>query len=211
MKKTILLISLVLSACDPSPSASEIPQSRNAQATVTFEQKIDSSFLFQRHEHELPILPILQFGLGDLDGDGDLDALVAINGATGSQVWFNDGMGNFTISDQRLTRGGHGVALGDFDGDGDLDALISPTTFNQRALPSKIYFNDGSGIFSDSGQDLGDTDLGGYDVDLVDIENDGDWDIHIKYSPDINWLYINDGDGNFSLAREMFSGTLAWG
>ena len=55
--------------------------------------------------------------LGDLDGDGDLDAFVANN------VWVNDGSGNFTdsgliLGDSTSSR----VALDDLDGDGDLVA-----------------------------------------------------------------------------------------
>ena len=34
--------------------------------------------------------------LGDLDGDGDLDALVANFGGEAETVWLNDGLGNFT-------------------------------------------------------------------------------------------------------------------
>ena len=63
--------------------------------------------------------------LGDLDGDGDLDAFVAngIRGEIGSEVWINNGMGIFTLREQDLGYG-MGVDLGDLDGDGDLDVFI---------------------------------------------------------------------------------------
>ena len=38
--------------------------------------------------------------LGDVDGDGDLDAFVANDGQ--NEVWLNDGNGNFTESSQSL-------------------------------------------------------------------------------------------------------------
>ncbi|TFG48287.1 MAG: hypothetical protein E4H33_04440, partial [Anaerolineales bacterium] len=63
--------------------------------------------------------------LGDLDGDNDLDALVA-NGAVGmirSQVWLNDGRGFFAAFGEPLGYG-TGLDLGDLDGDGDLDAAL---------------------------------------------------------------------------------------
>ena len=39
--------------------------------------------------------------LGDVDGDGDLDAFVANNGQS-NRVWFNDGSGAFTDGGQVL-------------------------------------------------------------------------------------------------------------
>ena len=89
-----------------------------------------------------------EVALGDLDGDGDLDALVA--NFSVNKVWLNDGSGAFSDSGQSL--GGsysYGLALGDLDGDGDLDAF-----FANRESPgeaNKVWLNDGSGTFSDSG------------------------------------------------------------
>ncbi|HKR65136.1 MAG TPA: fibronectin type III domain-containing protein, partial [Thermoanaerobaculia bacterium] len=63
----------------------------------------------------------------DLDGDGDLDAMVGNSGGD-ETIWLNDGTGTFSA---HATRGsiaggdGFGVALGDLDGDGDLDAIAT--------------------------------------------------------------------------------------
>ena len=63
--------------------------------------------------------------LGDLDGDGDLDAWVANVGGSDA-VWINDGTGTFTDSGLKLGTGASvSVALGDLDGDGDIDAWIA--------------------------------------------------------------------------------------
>jgi hypothetical protein len=133
--------------------------------------------------------------LGDLDGDGDLDAFIA-NGAwyaggRPNKVWLNDGNGNFTDSAQALgSSGSFVVALGDVDSDGDLDALIvnHPGTNN-------VWLNDGNGNFADSGQALGSSYFGGA---LGDVDGDGDLDAYITgaSSPDKVWL--NDGNGNFT-------------
>ena len=91
--------------------------------------------------------------LGDLDGDGDLDAFTAnaVQGRAKNAVWMNAGQGNFTRSEQ--TPGfGQGVALGDLDGDGDLDALVTNWWGEED---SAVWINDGSGIFADNGQNLG--------------------------------------------------------
>jgi len=90
--------------------------------------------------------------LGDVDGDGDLDAVDASPGSPGSRVWRNDGGGTFTDSGQSLgNQFSPGVSLGDVDGDGDLDAFMA----NGWMIPSQVWLNDGSGTFTDSGQELG--------------------------------------------------------
>jgi VCBS repeat-containing protein len=88
--------------------------------------------------------------LGDLNGDGFQDALVA-NGNAANEVWFNTGTGSFTDSGQAL--GGNAwttsIALRDLDDDGDLDAFF---TNGVIAGPDKVFINDGTGNFTDSGQ-----------------------------------------------------------
>jgi hypothetical protein len=110
--------------------------------------------------------------LGDLDGDGDLDLVVADWGdASASAIsrlilYGNDGHGRFTlIETQKDTPtasdyfpatiaatsttpyyGSHPTDLdfADVDGDFDLDILI-----NHREGQSRIFLNDGHGFFSD--------------------------------------------------------------
>ena len=51
--------------------------------------------------------------LGDLDGDGDLDAFV-VNYGQANRIYINDGAGNFTVEDASDdANNSRGVVLGD--------------------------------------------------------------------------------------------------
>ena len=66
--------------------------------------------------------------LGNLDGDADLDALVANSTGEAETVWHNDGLGNFTAHPTTPSFGAgdsRAEALGDLDGDADLDAVVA--------------------------------------------------------------------------------------
>jgi len=82
--------------------------------------------------------------LGDIDSDGDYDAVIA-NNLEPAFVWLNDGSGQFTDSGQRLSAGSTPVAqLADFDGDGHLDIL-----FGLGDDPAVVWWNRGNGIFDE--------------------------------------------------------------
>jgi hypothetical protein len=70
--------------------------------------------------------------LADFDGDGDQDAL--IGGKKQAIIWWNDGQGRFTRSDQRFRYSErHGLAVADFDGDGHSDIFAGAYTDDYRA------------------------------------------------------------------------------
>jgi hypothetical protein len=133
--------------------------------------------------------------LGDLDGDGDLDALV-VNDRL-AQVWLNDGEGRFKEGQQLMKRFSD-LDLGDLDDDGDLDAFV--VTPERRA---EVWLNDGSGAFDTverlSGEALG------YGVALGDLDNDGDLDAYLA-KENANMIWLNDGEGQFSDSGQRFGG-----
>jgi len=79
--------------------------------------------------------------LSDFDMDGDQDALVA--GVQKAIIWWNDGQGVFTQSNQhfRYTKR-HGSAVGDFNGDNWPDIFIA-----EYYKTYTVWFNQGDGTF----------------------------------------------------------------
>ena len=71
--------------------------------------------------------PFYELELADVDGDGDLDALVDVDPI---EIWLNDGTGTFTDSGNTIDSTDlQAIALGDLDGDGDLDAVLGKSGF----------------------------------------------------------------------------------
>ncbi len=135
--------------------------------------------------------------LGDLDGDGDLDAFVS-NFEGAGELWLNDGQGRFSDSGQRVGPAGtRKVALADVDGDGSLDVFLVGTG------PDSVWLNDGHGQFNRTGEFQ--TSLTeGAAVDVADFDGDGDLDALVarrasgSFNPGTLWL--NDGQGRFQPA-----------
>ncbi len=167
---------------------------------------------FKKSSQEFGIRETFQSAVGDLDGDGDLDAVFANPMKNHGEVWFNEGSGFLINSEQQLTQYGHGVGLADFDHDDDLDILM---VCHQGILPSKIYLNDGFGQFIDTDQELESTRHSGVDVNLMDLNNDSHIDAHIVYystSGVPDKVYFGDGKGFFyDSGLSLNEDFLAWG
>jgi len=154
--------------------------------------------------------------LADLDGDGDLDILIAggLGGVFG--LYENDGTGNFT--ERTLGSGldpmvnASGLSAADFDNDGDLDIHI-PGWF----VPSRLYRNDGNFTFTDVAPQAG-VDLNAPSMAAAwgDYNQDGWLDLYCTvrtFTDNVNidnHFYRNNGDGTFTdVATE--AGVLAQG
>ncbi|MCB1588739.1 MAG: VCBS repeat-containing protein, partial [Xanthomonadales bacterium] len=133
--------------------------------------------------------------VGDVDGDGDLDVVVANSGQT-DRVMLNDGSGNFSIGFEFPSGFSADLVLADLDGDGDLDVYTG--ILNN---PNKVYLNDGEGSFTDTGQLLGDYQTLG--VSAGDIDGDGDIDVFEAIGENKNnRFWINDGTGQFTEGQQ---------
>jgi len=142
--------------------------------------------------------------VGDLDGDSDIDVVVA-NGRHWPQQNFahiNQGAGRFTvmrpIGNVRSTT--YASELADFDGDGDLDIA----TGNDMA-PCQIFLNDGTGRFVLNGTFGNDSSV--RSLKIADVDQDDDPDILVTCRGRSNWIYLNDGKAGFETGIEFGTAT----
>ncbi len=113
------------------------------------------------------------------------------------------------------------LAWGDFDNDGDLDVLVTGrvTNYYQYTLISRIYRNEGNGLFTNLNVSLPGVEYSA--VAWGDYDNDGDLDFVLTGSTNssasgaITRLYRNNGDGSFTLAASLLPAvshsSVAWG
>lgn len=129
---------------------------------------------------------------GDVDGDGDLDIVLAdwgkgspmTNQGGRVRLWLNDGSGRFTdVTGARMPRTLVGFSwdleLLDADNDWDLDVAVSCKT----CPTSLLYLNDGDGRFADVSDKRMPAFTNNYEFAPIDLDADGFLDL----------VTVNDG------------------
>jgi hypothetical protein len=84
----------------------------------------------------------IALAVGDMDGDGDLDVLIAKSNGNDRGVKYLENIGNGQYADRGLIyrfpmnegRDNVAIAVGDMDGDGDLDVLIAKSNGKDRGV-----------------------------------------------------------------------------
>jgi len=149
-------------------------------------------------------------GVADLDGDGDLDVVVANAYAVGKPhrdvVLWNDGIGVFrvTLFPDTGIHNSRSVALADFDNDGDVDVF-----FGRQA--QTVYWNGLNGLFLNDGKgkftDVSSTNIPAapdMTTFAVAFDADGDKDVDILvgntglFGPPTQ-LLVNNGKAKFTV------------
>ena len=149
------------------------------------------------------VLSVGDLEFGDVDGDGDLDVVLADWGpghnmtsdGGRTRLWLNDGAARFTdVTTERmpatLIRFSWDLELVDVDNDYHLDILVSC----KRCGNSTLFRNDGKGSFTEDMRAIPDY-TNNYQFEAMDLDGDGFLDL----------VTLNDGDivgGNGSSRRD---------
>ncbi|MCE9578495.1 MAG: VCBS repeat-containing protein [Deltaproteobacteria bacterium] len=143
--------------------------------------------------------------IGDVDGDGTLDLVLAdwgappLSGGGPTRLWLNDGHAHFTDATAQLPAVKVGMSwdleLVDIDDDTDLDVLVSC----KLCTGGKAYVNDGTGHFTDESTRLPQR-SNNYEYEPMDLDGDGDLDlVTINDGPSVTeTILINDGSGHYA-------------
>lgn len=146
----------------------------------------------------------------DFNSDGFVDVFQTgrnNNNDLIAKIFSNDGNGNFTevagTLFQPIELGDIGVS--DIDNDGDLDIVLTGGLL-EFTLYTKLYRNDGNFNFVEI-PNSGLQPLNFSDLCFVDVDNDNDEDLLLcgidSVSQRQTLLYVNDGNGNFTLATNL--------
>ncbi len=145
-----------------------------------------------------------EIGAVDIDNDGDIDLIVS--GEDGadrkSNVYLNDGSGNFTLSTSpfpAVTR--PTIDFDDINNDGNVDVIISGFPAIGPPVDS-IFTSDGQGNFTNANIAIPQMAPGS---GMADLNNDGYTDIYVfgnKFEGHAK-IFFNDGNGGFTESAQF--------
>ena len=153
-----------------------------------------------------------QVALGDLDGDGDLDLVVAHQQQPSDLqlVMFNNGDGTFGLGVPYATgfdTGAMSVVVDDLDSDGDLDLVFGlHRAFESGGAPDvAVLLNSGNGTFLDGGTYFIPQIWQTGSLGIADLDGDGTLDLVLGSG---NGLAVvpGHGDGTFAFDDPFFYG-----
>ena len=143
--------------------------------------------------------------LADLDGDDDLDAVVANDGNNTVSVLFNDGEANFELQKESTVpiAGPTAVEAADFDGDGFPEVVVADAGRSEIL----IFPNTGDGTFSQATRHPLTNRPGSLVV--ADMDGSNGLDVVASTGGARVSILINRGDGRFERANWYTTGQAA--
>ena len=182
----LVLALLLLTSCSHTPAPRPMDSTPDFTQSVFLEEVAETT---------------ANASIGDLDGDGDTDIVLAKgrHWPLHDLVLLNNGTGGFderyplvASADRSYT-----TALADLDGDGDLDLVVG----NDKPDEKRIHFNDGRGRFRLAGT-FGTAGWATRNVTVADLNGDTRPDIIVanRGGPENlskNHVCVNDGGGRF--------------
>lgn len=166
------------------------------------------------YEHSQSGYGARDVALGDIDGDGDIDAAIIFTHQDSGYTYdselvhlVNDGTGNFSVRNRWPLPWRDGVdtypqvvTLGDLDGDGDLDFFIA-TGEHYHSVELFAFRHDGDRITQTA--ILGSA--YGYRVQVLttsDLDLDGNLDVLFAGHSDL-YVFRNRGNGSFNTGQTI--------
>jgi hypothetical protein len=143
---------------------------------------------------------------GDMDGDGDMDLILAQDFNKKPILLANNGAGVFAnVSAQlpNINMSSARAQFGDVDNDGDLDLIFNNSGTTSRFATNgrpRLFLNDGTGTFTDAPTtQTPQTNIAEQmDIFFFDCDSDLDLDIYVGTRSGQSKLWINNGSGVFT-------------
>jgi hypothetical protein len=147
--------------------------------------------------------PTIAIKLGDMNGDGLTDLVVA-NNVQSAQVFLNNGRGGFAAPfDIAISfNGAQGLALGDLNGDNMLDIVLA-----NLGRPSQVFLNTRTSAFVAPSfafpAPLPGTGRSTYGVAVGDLNGDGALDVVLGNNGAASQVFVNKNDGSGGFAAPI--------